>query len=266
MPHEKTPKAQGPLHPSQEKIAHACKIIMRSLAKLGIIALVDEATGYQELRDRLALQKMLEKYFTDEWAKWTRTFPDEFYKHLFRLKGLEYPVPGGRRPRFVGHWTNDIVYLRLAPGVLEELRKKNPRNEITGERLQKHHQYLTRDYRHPALKEHLSNVIFLMRTCATDEEFREKLRLNVTTCCFFSHSVRNLAKSGGRFCCLGVFSLGRLSMVLNGGRLFVEYRYKSVFVVAKSPAVLFGKQNDLLFAVASAFRPHAVQLQFVHGA
>lgn len=40
------------LHQSQLKIAKACEIIMRSLAKLGIMALVDEATGYQEVRVR----------------------------------------------------------------------------------------------------------------------------------------------------------------------------------------------------------------------
>lgn len=79
------------LHTSQERIAKACEIIMRGLARVGIMALVDEATGYQEIRDRFALQKILEKYITDEWAKWTKTFPDDFYKHLFRLKELEYP-------------------------------------------------------------------------------------------------------------------------------------------------------------------------------
>jgi hypothetical protein len=166
----------GALHPSQQKIAKACEIIMRSLAKLGIVALVDEATGYQEVRDRLALQKILEKYVTDEWAKWTRTFPDEFYKNLFRLKGIPFPfIPNSKKkPSYVGHWTNDIVYSRLAPGVLDELRKKNPRND-SGNRSRKHHQYLTRDYGHPALRELLSNVIFLMKTCETDAEFKKKL-------------------------------------------------------------------------------------------
>ncbi len=165
----------GALYTSQEKIAKACEIIMRSLAKLGIVALVDEATGYQEVRDRMALQKILEKYVTDEWAKWTRTFPDEFYKNLFRLKGMNYPLDGSKKPSFVGHWTNDIIYSRLAPGVLEELRKKNPRSEVTGNRARKHHQHLTRDYGHPALKEHLSNVIFLMKACASDGEFKDRL-------------------------------------------------------------------------------------------
>ena len=81
----------GVLLPNQKHIAQKCKILIRGFATVGILALVDEATGYQEVRDRLALQKILEKYITDEWAKWTKTFPDEFYKELFRLKKIPYP-------------------------------------------------------------------------------------------------------------------------------------------------------------------------------
>lgn len=163
--------------PTQLIIAKQCEIIVRALAKVGITALIDEVTGYQEVRDRQALQKILDKYLTDEWAKWSKTFPDDFYKELFRLKGLEYPTAKGgvKRPGFVGHWTNDIVYSRLAPGVLSELKNKNPRLP-SGNRIRTHHQYFTRDFGHPALKEHLSNVIFLMKTCTSDAEF--KIRLN----------------------------------------------------------------------------------------
>ena len=161
----------------QKIIADQCEIIVRALSKVGIIALVDEVTGYQEIRDRAALQKILDKYLTDDWAKWSKTFPDDFYKELFRLKGLEYPTARGgvKRPGFVGHWTNDIVYSRLAPGVLHELKNKNPRLP-SGNRGRTHHQFFTRDFGHPALKEHLSNVIFLMKTCTSDAEF--KIRLN----------------------------------------------------------------------------------------
>ncbi len=160
---------------NQIHIAMQADILMRGLARVGIAALVDEATGYQEVRDRVALQKILDKYLTDEWAKWSRIFEPEFYKQLFRLKGIEFRSDTTKKPSYVGHWTNDIVYSRLAPGVKDALRKKNPRNESTGKRARKHHQHMTRDYGHPALKEHLSNVTFLMKTCATDAEFKLKL-------------------------------------------------------------------------------------------
>lgn len=156
----------------------ACDILMRGLATVGIVALVDEATGYQEIRDRKALQVILDKYITDEMAKWTKTFPDEFYKELFRLKGLDYPTPGGKKPQYVGHWTNNVIYSRLAPGVREALKKKNPRESKSGNRKHKDHQFLTRDYGHPELQELLSNVIFMMRACSSFEQF--EIMLNKT--------------------------------------------------------------------------------------
>ena len=165
----------GKLRANQLHIAEACKILHRAFATVGIIALVDEATGYQEVRDREALQAILNKYLTDEWAKWTKTFPDSYYQELFRLKGIEYPGTGTNRPRQVGHWTNDIVYSRLQPGILKELKKKNPAQGPEGRRLRKHHQHFTSDYGKPELRDHLSNVVFLMKACNTWSEFKERL-------------------------------------------------------------------------------------------
>lgn len=158
----------------QLNTAKQAEILMRGLANIGITALIDEATGYQEIRDKQALQKILDKYLTDEWAKWTKRFPDEFYKELFRLRNLNYPTPLGRKPQYIGKIINDIVYSRLAPGVLEELKSKNPSND-KGIRKRKHHQYLTKDFGHPKLKEYLSQIIFLMKTCSTYREFHNRL-------------------------------------------------------------------------------------------
>jgi hypothetical protein len=78
--------------PGQMKVVKACDIIMRSLAKLGIVALVDEATGYQDVRDRVALQKLLEKYVTDEWSKWTRRFLLRIFEDCTRRKIVANPA------------------------------------------------------------------------------------------------------------------------------------------------------------------------------
>lgn len=166
----------GKLHWRQEEIAKQAEILQEGLAEVGIVALVDAATGYDKIRDQLALQEILNRYLTDEYAKWSRMFEPEFYKELFRLKGVPYPPKDGstRKPLYVGHWTNDIVYSRLAPGIREHLRRVNPKN-AAGRKARKDHQHFTRDYGHPALKEHLSNVTFLMKACGTDVEFRKKL-------------------------------------------------------------------------------------------
>ena len=91
-----------------------------------------------------------------------RSSPDEYYRELFRVKGFDYPPLNMNKPSYVGHWTNDVVYSRLAPGVLEGLRKKNPVLS-SGHIARRHHQYLTHDIGNPALRKHLHAVIALMR-------------------------------------------------------------------------------------------------------
>ncbi len=135
------------------------------LLKLGhyrIVALVDEATGYQYARARDALEKILERYISEHLVKWAKRFPDDFYEEMFRLKGWDYLDPIKSRPGVVGKYTNDIVYERLAPGVLEELQRLNPPTD-KGYRKTRHHQWLTTDVGHPALRDHLMGVVALMK-------------------------------------------------------------------------------------------------------
>ena len=139
---------------------------MSGLAHVGIIALVDEATGYQRIRNDRALAVIYEKYIVKELQPWTRTFPYEFYKEIYRLRGWDGPN-AAKRPPLIGKYTNDIVYNRIAPGLLDELRRKNPTIPETGRRRAKFLKLLTPEYRHPKLREHLAAVMALMRG-ATD--------------------------------------------------------------------------------------------------
>lgn len=41
-------------------------MIIRSVAKVGIIALVDEVTGYEKVREKDALQLFLQKFLEEE--------------------------------------------------------------------------------------------------------------------------------------------------------------------------------------------------------
>jgi hypothetical protein len=150
---------------SQKHIALRARLLYKGFAKLGIIALVDEATGYQEIRARDALQAYLERFIRKELAAWVKTFPDEFFRELYRLK--RWPWNGSsRRPGVVGRYINDLVYERLGPGVLEQLKHKNPIND-KGNRRSKHFQWLTEDIGHPALAQHMHALIGFMR--AEDE-------------------------------------------------------------------------------------------------
>lgn len=154
----------GALQPQQLHIARQCEILLRGFAKVGIVALVDEATGYQYTRARWALADILEQFIAKELAAWAKVFPNDFYRHMFRLRGLEDVEDIGKRPAYFGHLTNDVVYARLAPAVLEELQRKNPRTG-TGRRA-RHHQWLTRDVGNPRLMAHLDVVVAVMKLSA----------------------------------------------------------------------------------------------------
>jgi hypothetical protein len=157
-----------------EHIIRACDTVIRSLAGVAIVALVDEATGYQYVRARDALAKILEAFIAKELRPWVRTFPNEFYDHLFRLRGLQFPRDSVKRPQYFGHLTNNIIYARLAPGVLEELKRMTPRNDAG--RLKHHmHRRLTEDMGHPRLREHLASVISLMKISETYPQFESYL-------------------------------------------------------------------------------------------
>lgn len=164
----------GNLPRNQEHVARQADILIRGLAHVGIIALVDEATGYQEVRARDALAQILEAYVAKELQPWVRTFPEDFYRELFRLRGLEYPNATVRRPLYFGKLTNDVIYKRLAPGVLEELKKETPR-DAKGRHTERLHQRLTPDLGHPKLREHLASVVTIMKLSDRWDDF--KLRL-----------------------------------------------------------------------------------------
>lgn len=158
---------------NQAHVAKQAEILMRGLAHVGIIALVDEATGYQEVRNRDALQTILDAYLRKEFAAWAKRFPDEFYEQIFRLRGWVWRGMKVNRPQVVAHDTKNIVYERLAPGILAELERRNPL--VDGRRLAKHHQLLTEDLGHPALAQHLHAVMGLMRASRNWDQFKKLL-------------------------------------------------------------------------------------------
>ncbi len=164
----------GTLAPNQRAIAVQADVLMRAFATVGIVALVDEATGYQELRARDALTKILEAFIAKELQAYVRTFPPEFYSEMFRLRDLDYPTESVKRPQYFGHLTNDIVYRRLAPGVLDELKRLTPRDD-KGRAKAKYFQRLTSNLGYPKLREHLGSVVTIMKLSRDWTDFSRKL-------------------------------------------------------------------------------------------
>ncbi|MCI1736249.1 MAG: P63C domain-containing protein [Pseudomonas veronii] len=162
------------LNYQQTHIAQQCEVLVRGFARVGIIALVDEATGYQKDRAKDALAQILEAFVAKELQPYVKTFPSEFYEYIFKLRGLDYPPKNANyRPQYFGVLTNDIVYKRLAPGLLAELKKESSKDAKKGHL----HRRLTVDTGHPKLREHLASAVTIMKLSKDYEDFIDKLNL-----------------------------------------------------------------------------------------
>lgn len=163
-------EAAGALTAKQYPTATAAKILIRGLAEVGIIGLVDEATGYQEVRARQELQQILQAYVRAEFRPWVKRFPDEFFREIYRLREWEFRPGTAKRTPFVGKLVRHYIYEQLPQGVIDELERLNPLDD-RGRRPKRHHQYLTADTGHPHLDKQISTVTTLMRVSANQEEF-----------------------------------------------------------------------------------------------
>lgn len=153
---------KGALSENQQIAQNAYQILL-AFSKVGIIALVDEATGYQYDREKDELQKILKAYISEKLLPWQKRFPDIFYKELFRLNGWDFTVNGiKKRPSVIGKWTNTLIYDQLPKGVLTELKRKTPKN-AAGNRSARYHQFLTPDIGHPTLTAQINQIVTIFQ-------------------------------------------------------------------------------------------------------
>lgn len=155
-------REEGQLQRQQLGKAQKAELLLRALAETGIVALIDEATGYERVRPQNALQEYLKLVVREQLAAWVQKFPEEFFVNIYRLKGWVWPGMKKNRYSVVGHYINDLVYKRLGPGVLNELMRKSPKNEH-GNRSNKLHQWLTDDIGDPMLAQHLHSLVMMQR-------------------------------------------------------------------------------------------------------
>ena len=165
----------------RENIADQCEVLVRSFAKVGIISLVDEATGYQYDRERFELQKILNAYISDEILKWQLTFTDDFYKNIYRLWGLPFvPKYIRNKPSFIGKLTSKYIYELLPQGVVDKIKEKTGKTS-KGNWKYKWHQSLTPEIGREHLKKQIIEVTTLMSISKTKEQFDELFQLKYKT-------------------------------------------------------------------------------------
>lgn len=165
---------EGELHSSQEKLADRAMLLIRALAKVGITALIDEATGYQYDRESQELQKLLEAYIAKDLMKWQKRFPNQYYKEIYRLYNWEYDPSSTKRPQYIGNFTNKYVYDLFPEDVIEEIKKRNPliKNGNKSYRRNKNFQYLTTDIGLPQLDNHISKLLGVMKLSDDLKQFK----------------------------------------------------------------------------------------------
>ena len=163
----------GKLLPSQTHIGTACRDFLKALTNHAIDDLVDLATGFEDMRKRRAINKIIDQYVEKDARPWVKMFDLSFYRHIYRLNGWAFDPENTARPGVIGTWTNDI-YERLAPGVRDALHARVRRNE-KGKPTQKLTHLLTLEEGKPALERLLEGIILLMRMSTTGGEFRANL-------------------------------------------------------------------------------------------
>ncbi len=152
---------------SQQKLAMQAEIVIRACAKVGIIALIDEATGYQKVRAKNALQLKVQAFIADDLQEWARMFPEEFWYELARLEGIRYSARS--RPLRWGKYVMMFVYDAIDPEIGNELRRKNPNPHFK----QNHHQWL-KQFGRDKVHDQIQRVVTIMKLCEDMDDFREK--------------------------------------------------------------------------------------------
>jgi len=161
------------LRGGQERFADAAEVFLGALADFGIQALVDEATGFRADSARDALARILEKFIAKELRPWVKTFQPDFYENMFRLRGWDWKGMSVNRPQAAAGYTKDLIYARLAPGVLEELKRIQAERKLAEKPKAAMFRSLTDDVGHPKLKEHLVGVTALMKASTTWDGFMD---------------------------------------------------------------------------------------------
>ena len=151
----------------QKEIAIKCSFLLSACAKVGLDALIDEATGYQHIRREDELQLKLKLYIADELREWEKTFPDELWEQFGRLTNWSTPLKN--RPRWWGKLVIELVYNTLDPDVAEYLKNNKPEPGVYW------HQQLTSNIGIRQLVSRCHEVIGIAKTCDNIDELRGKV-------------------------------------------------------------------------------------------
>ncbi len=163
-------KHEGKPTHNQEHVIRAAYTLMRALAHTGILALVDKATGFDQEEEKREMLLIVQKYVAPELQPWLSKFPPEFFRELRRLREVPDST-STKNPRYFGRLINKYIYEPLPPGVMDEIKRKNPPIYDQGRRRYKNYQWLTGETGIPHLDDQIKMVTMLMRVSDSWEQF-----------------------------------------------------------------------------------------------
>ena len=153
----------------QQEIAITCSILLSACAKTGLVALIDEATGYQYERKENALQLKLKAFVADEMRAWEKTFPDALWEEFGRLTKWKGSLHS--RPKWWGKLVMELIYNALDADVAEYLKENKP-PPVAGKN---YHQWLSEHYGLKKLITHIYEIIGMAKTCKDIKELQQKV-------------------------------------------------------------------------------------------
>lgn len=151
----------------QQEMAIKSSMFLSACAKVGLEALIDEATGYQYERAEDALQVKLRAFIAEELRAWEKTFPDELWVEFGRLTGWKGSLHA--RPKWWGKLVIELIYDTLDPDVAEYIKANKPPMGS------KWHQQLTENYGVRHLVSRCYEVIGMAKTCHDIRDLKEKV-------------------------------------------------------------------------------------------
>lgn len=153
---------------AQLEMAYKAAAFLAACAGVGLVALIDEATGFQYERDDDALRVKLKAFFSVEMRQWERTFPDDLWVEFGRLTNWKGAVT--KRPKYWGKLVTELIYNYLDPDVAKWLKENAPKPRHG----KNWHQWMSEQYGLKKLMEHIWMVIGMARACKTMQELLDK--------------------------------------------------------------------------------------------
>lgn len=163
----------GVLTDSQLPLAAQAEILIRGLAEIGIIALIDEATGFDQEKKKDEYRELFKAFLLEQVGEYQKEFPKQFTDNLYKMYGITQKTPG-KHPQFFGKFTRKYIYEPLAESkgaILDMLDEKNPVVTANGGRKYKMFQFLTEELGKPAFRAHLWQVVGIQGSSRNKMEF-----------------------------------------------------------------------------------------------